>query len=388
MQTRIGLLALGTFTIGTDVFVIAGVIPSVANDLRVSSAAAGWLLTAFAVAYAFGSPILATAFARVPRKLLLTASLAAFSVANGIAVFASGYDLLLGARVMAALAAAMYTPTAAAVAAAAVPSAERGRALATVMGGMTIAILFGVPLGAWIGETLTWRYTFAFIAGIGTLATIGIAILIPAVPPTAIVSLRERLRPLRKRSVLAALGVTVLATAGGFTLYTYLAPYLIEFDHAGPTGVSAALFLFGAFSVMGNVLGGKAADRFGPHRVIRFGLFTVAFALLAVRLASSSAIAVSLAIALWGVAGWLYQAPLQHRLIGIADSAQAVALALNGSAIYAGIAIGSGLGGLLLRGGLLAFLGIVGSALAWSALALDYAAFGLGRSRACAVECR
>lgn len=170
--------------------------------------------------------------------------------------------------------------------------------------------------------------------------------------------------------------------------YTYLALYLIEFNHAGPTGVSAALFLFGAFSVMGNVLGGKAADRFGPHRVIRLGLFAVAVALLSVRLASSSAIAVGLAITLWGVAGWLYQAPLQHRLIGIADSAQAIALALNGSAIYAGIAIGSGLGGLLLRGGLLALLGIVGSALAWAALALDYAAFGLGKSRACAVECR
>ncbi|MHB1628690.1 MAG: MFS transporter [Bacilli bacterium] len=376
MKARLWLLALGTFALGTDLFVIAGVLPSIAANLRISVTAAGWLLTAFAITYAVGSPILAASTGRMPRKTVLLAALAVFTIANAAAAAAPDYAVLLIARILAALAAALYTPTASAVAALTASPQQRGRALAIVTAGMTVSIVIGVPLGAWISAALSWRFTLALVAGLGALATAGLAVFIPPVSAPPSPSLRERLLPLRRASVISALFVTVVATAGGFTVYTYLAPYLTVVDRLGSSEVGFFLLWYGAFSVLGNLLGGHGADRFGPRRVIRMGLLIVCASLALLNQAAHSLPAATVAIAVWATAGWLFQAPQQQRLISLTQASPTIALSLNGSAIYLGIAIGSAVGGFMLRGGRhVADLGLAGGALVAAALAFDLLVF-------------
>ena len=187
------VLATGTFAIGTDAFVIGGVLPAVARSLGVSTSSAGLLVTAFAVAYALGAPILAVAGARLARRTLLVSALAVFVAANLLAAVAPSYALMLIARVLAALAAAAFVPAASAVASSLAPMEHRGRALATVVAGMTVAQVAGVPFGAFVGASLGWRYTFIFVGALGAAAALAVRLWLPHVQPPAPASLGRRL---------------------------------------------------------------------------------------------------------------------------------------------------------------------------------------------------
>ncbi|MBO0792300.1 MAG: MFS transporter, partial [Ktedonobacteraceae bacterium] len=185
MRFRILVLALGTFAIGTDGLVIAGILPAMAHDLRISVDTAGLLVTGFAWIYALGSPVLATATGRIPRKQLLLSGLVVFLSANILAALATNFWLLLAARVLAALGAALYTPVASTVASAMVPPEMRGRALAIVLAGMTVATVMGVPLGIIVAAQFGWQMTFWVVAALSIIAFIGVLALLPAVanPP-------------------------------------------------------------------------------------------------------------------------------------------------------------------------------------------------------------
>ena len=192
LDLRLLGLALGTFAIGTGSFVLAGLLGGVAEDLSISVATAGQLITLYAVVYAVGSPVLVTITSRVTRRRLLILSLAVFAVANAAAVAIPSFGPLLASRIVAACAAAVFTPTSAAVAATLAPPEKRGRALAVVTGGLTIAFAFGIPLGTLVGDYFGWRAAFVLVGVLGTVGVFGIGGFLPAVenPP---VSLRERL---------------------------------------------------------------------------------------------------------------------------------------------------------------------------------------------------
>jgi DHA1 family inner membrane transport protein len=363
MWFRMLVLALGTFAIGTDGFVIAGILPNIAHDLSISLAFAGLFVTAFSLAYALGAPVLAALTGALARRRLLLLALVGFVLANALAVVATHFTVLLIARILAALSAALYTPGALAVAAALAPENKRGQALSLIMAGLTIATVVGVPLGILISSQWGWRMTFVFVALLGAIAFVGVLVLFPSVANPAAVNLRTRLAPLRQPAIVLTLINALVWTMGAFTIYTYLSPFLQRLTHLQGAGISAMFLLFGIASVLGNALGGYGADHWGAVRTLTFGLLGVAAALFALPLVSASWWGVACAVGLWGIAGWLLTPPQQHRLITLAPSSINVILSLNSSALYLGIAAGAALGGLVMQDLSLLALGWVGGSL-------------------------
>jgi predicted MFS family arabinose efflux permease len=372
---RLLVLALGTFAIGTGSFVFAGLLEGVANDLSVSVGTAGNLVTVFAVTYAAVSPVLVTLTGGVAPRKILVAAMAVFAVANAAAVFAPTFGLLLACRVLAACGAAVFTPTALAVAAGLAPSEERGRSISTVTGGLTVSFVIGIPLGSIIGTYSGWRMTFVMVAALGVVAMLGVRAL-PSVEAPPVVGFRERVDAMRQPAVLAALGLTTLGLMGGFVVFTYVSPLLTEITGFGGAGVSGLLFLFGVAALIGNWLGGYGADHVGYARLMAAILSLLSLSLLGFSLlvaSSGTALAVPgtlAALALWGVAGFALNPLQQYRVAQLAPGIRNIALSLNASAIYLGQGIGAGLGALALGNGSLATLGWTGSLCALAALAL------------------
>jgi len=376
MFKRLFWLALGAFAVGTEGLVIAGILPAMAHDLNVSLAACGQLVTAFSLAYALGSPLLAIATAAWPREHVLRLAMGGFAVANLLAALAPDYWWLMAARILLALTAGLFMPTAGAYAAGAVEPAQRGRALGFVYLGMTTAMVIGVPLGTMLGGTLGWRATFAGVAMVGLVALIGLCLprARQKMPPPA--GLRERLAVARQPEVLRSLGVTFFWLGGAFAVYTYLAPFLHAATGMGDTGVAGVLMLFGAGGAVGNMLGGYLSDRKGPGYVIprvlailaaMFALLSLAAAWLSPPLLTG---VVLVLIAVWGVAGWAFAPVQQSYLVSQAPQLAPVVLSLNSSAMYLGVSCGA-----LMSSGVVA-LGHV-TAIGWIGASCEVVALGL-----------
>ena len=376
MRFRLIVLALGTFAIGTGSFVFAGPLEGVARDLSVSVGAAGNLVTVFAVTYAVSSPVLVTLVGSAAPRRVLVAAMAVFALANAAAVVAPTFGLLLLCRILAACGAAVFTPTALAVAAGLASPQERGRSLSVVTGGITISFVIGIPLGSIIGAYSGWRMTFVMVAVLGVVALLGIRTLLPEVQGPPVVGFRDRVDILGRPAVVVALCLTTLGLMGGFVVFTYVGPLLARITGFGGAGVSALLFLFGVAAIFGNSLGGYGADRFGYARLMKVILILLSLALLGFTvlvLLSGSALAVpaTLAVlALWGVAGFAFVPLQQYRVVQLAPQTRNVALSLNASAIYLGQGAGAGLGALALGYGSLATLGWTGSTCVLVALAV------------------
>ena len=375
---RLLILALGTFAIGTEAFVIAGVLAAIATDLGVSVPAAGQLVTLFAMAYAIAAPVMATLTAGVERRRLLVTALAAFTAANVFAALAPNYVWLALARVLAAVSAAAFTPAAGGVAAATADPAQRGRALATVTGGLSVAIVVGVPAGTWIGSMFGWRMTFVFVAAVAALAVTGIAVTLPATPTPAFVPLRDRVGLLAQGRVLAALALTVAWMTGIYVLYTYIAPVLRITAGITERELSGLLLVFGVFSVAGTLLGGLGADRLGVTRTSVPALIVIGSVIVMMPALATTALRAAVLMAAWGL-GWAFVTAHQHRLVSLAPSAPAVILSFNSSALYVGVGLGAGIGGLLFEHMPVTVLGVVGCAFEVVALALVLALARQGR---------
>jgi predicted MFS family arabinose efflux permease len=388
MPVSLFWLALGAFAIGTEGYVIAGLLPAIAGDLGVSIPMAGQLVTGFALAYALGSPLLAVATGALNRRRLMLVSLGTFVLGNLLAAFAHRYAVLMAARLAMALAAATYMPAASAHAAAAVAPERRGRALAVIYSGLTLAMAIGTPLGVIVGHRYGWRLTFVGVAAFAGLAMVGLRLVMPAAVTGTAATLAERLAVARRSDVLGVLFSTVLVMAGVFTVYTYLAPFLKVFGALDGQALAAVLFFFGLGSAAGNLLSGAASDRFGPRRVlgvVLVGLVSV-FSLLSVTahtLPPAAARPVLMAlIALWGLVGFAFPSAQQSRLVRLDPRLAPITLSLNGSAIYGGISLGALLGSLVVSRGQLGAIG-------WAAAACELAGLAVvqlaGRARPVAV---
>ena len=365
MDLRLLVLALGTFAIGTGSFVFAGLLGDVAEDLSVSVGTAGQLITLYAIVYAVGSPVLVTLTGAVARRRLLVLSLAVFAGANVAAVVLSSFGPLLASRIVAACAAAIFTPTTAVVAASLAEPEKRGRALATVTGGLTIAFAFGIPLGTLVGEYFGWRAAFVLVGVLGAVALVGIAALLPVIENPPPVSLRDRMLAVEQPAVVAALGLTAIGLGSGFVVFTYVDPLLGDLTGFGGRGISGMLLLFGLAAVAGNALGGYGADRWGYGRSMVVIFVVVALSLLSFSLLTPMAgslpavVGAGVALVTWSVAGWAITPFQQYRLIELAPHTQNIVLSLNASAIYLGQGVGAGIGALVLLYGSPASLGWV-----------------------------
>ncbi len=343
-------LSLGTFAIGTEGFMIAGILPSMASDLGVSVAMAGHLVTCFALVYAISAPLTAVATANLPRKPVLAFAILAFALANLVAAVAPGYWWLMGSRVLLALAAAAFTPSATGTAAMIAPPEKRGRAIAIIYGGMTVAVVIGVPAGTILADHLGWRATFVGVAILAVLALVGIVTQLPrvAAPPAA--SLAQRIALARRPEVLSILGLTVLAVGGAFAASTYAGALLKAVFGASPQIIALALLILGIGSAAGNFFGGFAADRLDHRRFIKAALLTLVLNFAAMSLAATFApnpgglIVVMVALGVWGLFGWALTPVQQVRLVTVDPPLAAVSLSLNSSAFYLGTALGAAAG--------------------------------------------
>ncbi|UYM06184.1 MFS transporter [Solicola gregarius] len=346
---------MGTFAVGTDAFIVAGFLPSIADSLDVSRAAAGQSITVFAIAYAVLSPVIATATNRIPPRTLLTWALVVLAIANVGSALAPSFAVLIATRVLAAAGAAAYTPNAGAVSASLVRPEQRARALAVVVGGLTIATALGVPLGNLAARELGWRTALGAVAGLGLVAAIGVLATTPVLPARPYVALRTRLSVLRNPKVIAVLPLTVLGMGASYTLYAYSVPTLGALD-AGGSATMWLLFAYGVGAVVGNFAAGVGTDRWGAGRVLASGYVVMTaclatFALCVVAELHILALTALLMLA-WGASSWCQTPPQQHRLIAAAPDATPLVVGLNSSAIYAGIGLGTLLGGATLSHGL------------------------------------
>jgi predicted MFS family arabinose efflux permease len=342
---RILVLATATFAIGTDGFVINGLLPAIAEDLGVSRATAGQLVTAFALTYAVSSPVLAAITARVSRNRVMLAGLGVFVLSNVLTAIAPTYGVALVSRILAGAAAALVTPNAIAVGVSLVDEGRRGRAVALVMGGLTVASSVGVPLGTWIGGT-DWRLTLWLVATVGAAAWVGILVGVPAVVLPLPTRLRDRFAPLADRRVVAAVLTTTLTFGALYSTFTYIAT-VVEPVTGGDAGLLALLlWVAGLAGIAGNALGGQLTDRVGARPVVLAGLIGIAV-VQAVLLAPPS-LPVALGWASGGAVAWLAVIGQQHRVVSLAPRSAPVVLGLNGSALYLGTSLGGAVGGVAL----------------------------------------
>jgi predicted MFS family arabinose efflux permease len=346
-------LALGAFAVGTESFMIAAILPKIAGDLSVSLQMAGQLVTVFTLVYAISSPILTALTGNVRRRTLLLATMGLFALGNLVAASATDYWSLFLARILIALASGLDMPNANALAGALVPKERRGRAMAIVTGGLSVAVALGVPLGALVGSHLGWRMTFIGVAVLAAAALVGLLLGIPKEAGKGLSSatLKERVVVVRQPAALPALLVTTLWAVGGYAVYTYIAPFLATVVDIEGTHIGYVLFCWGVSAFAGLFLGGVINDKIGARRAILIALPSMAIALASLSVSAAYAtpsgalLPVLAAVALWGMTGWGFFPPQQARLIGIVGLKNApIILSLNGSFQFLGFSLGAALG--------------------------------------------
>lgn len=348
MNNRLLVLALGTFAIGTDSYVVAGILPHVARSFDVGVAAAGQLVTVYALAYAVLTPIMATVTAHWPRRRVLIGGLIVFVAGNILTGTVRTFGPALAVRAVAGLGAAMFSPAASATAAALVAPERRGRALAIVLAGLSGATALGAPIGTLVASFGDWRMTMWFVAGLGTLASFGVLAMLPDVPAAPALRLRTRLAPLGDTRVAATLATTLLVMFGVFLVYTYIS---VVFDRAtGGDGahLAALISVWGIAATIGNLAAGHLTDRFGNRRIVNLAILIVALDFALMPWSSTSFGAAVFALAVWGFCGWGLVVSQQHRLIGIAPALAPILLALNAAAIYLAVSASGAVGGLVM----------------------------------------
>jgi len=359
--------SLGTFAIGTEGFMIAPLLPKMAADFGMSVSAVAMLVVAFTLALSLSSPITTLMSGRLNRRDTLLLAIAAFSLANLAAAFASGFASLLAARVLMAVAAGLYVPNANALAGALAGPERRGRALAIVSGGMTIAIALGLPLGALVGHAWGWQATFLAVAVMGAVAFVCIMACVPrhGGAQMAVASIAERIGVIAQPQVRRLLAVTLFWSVGAYTSYPYIAPYLSSVLELGEGGIGATVTLWGVFAAIGVLTGGVLNDRFGADRVVRVALMLLAaaFWLMAGATLLRPGVAlwpVMLAVAVWGFSVWAFFPAQMAKLIAAGAVSQApVALSLNTSTMYLGFSIGSAIGAGILSTGAIWGIGLL-----------------------------
>ncbi len=349
-----GILAAGTFAVGTDAFVVTGFLPEMAESLDVSTSAAGQSLTAFAITYAVLAPVLTSLTSRVPRRALLVSALLLLGVANVLTALSPNLGVLIVSRILAATGAAVFTPNAGSVAAILVRPELRGRALAIVISGLTIATAIGVPLGLLASQWLGWRMAIGLVAVLAMLAALGVRVVMPPVAGSPGIPLRQRLAVLNIPSVRAILPLTWLGMGASYTPYVYSVSLMRDLD-IGSSITAVMLFLYGAGAFIGVTLSGYGTDRRSPGEVLAwaYGVMAVALAGLATLLwlELSWVWAVALCMLLWGGSSWSQTPPQQHRLFAAAPEQAPLLVALNAAGIYIGIGLGTLIGGLTIESG-------------------------------------
>ena len=345
-------LALGGFGIGLTEFNIMGLLPEVAADFGVSEAQAGWLITGYALAVIVGALGLTAATTRLPRKRVLLGLLVLFVIGNAVSAAAPTYQVMMTGRIVAALCHGAFFGIGSVVAAGLVAPERKAAAVAIMFTGLTTANVLGVPLGTFIGQQFGWRATFWVITVIGVVALLGVLALVPAERSHGETTrLHDELGAFRSRQVWLSMTVTVLGFGGMFGAFTYIAYTLTEVSGFAASTVPWLLVLFGTGLLIGNVVGGRFADRFLDRSLLVI-LAALVLVLAGFALAAPNAIATAVLILLMGGFGFATVPGLQTRVMSYAAQAPSLASAGNIAAFNLGNALGAWLGGVTISAGL------------------------------------
>jgi DHA1 family inner membrane transport protein len=343
-------LAAASFGIGTTEFVIMGLLPDVARSLSVTIPQAGYLVSGYAMGVVIGAPLVAMATAGMPRKAALLALMALFTVGNLGCALAPDYWLLMAARIVTAFAHGAFFGIGAIVASNLVPREQRAQAVSMMFAGLTLANVLGVPFGTALGQAAGWRAAFFAVVVIGIIAFIAIVRFVPGGMPGTRGGLAREFRALGRWAVLLPMLISITAAISMFSLFTYITPLLEEVTGMTPHGVTGVLLMIGVGLTVGNLIGGRLADRNLLSTVI--GAFTcVAIVLGALALVVDLAIPTLLLLMLWGGIAFALVSPLQIWVVDAATDAPNLASTLNQGAFNLGNAIGAWIGGVALNAG-------------------------------------
>lgn len=370
-QPPVGLIALLSacnFVVGMGAFVVIGMVPLLASDLGVTTAAAGGAMTAYAIAYAVMSPLLVSLTGSIGRRRVLAAGLSIFAVATLMSAVATDITALYIARALAAMGAGVVTPVGAAVVAALAPRTAHGKSIAAFYFGLTLSQVLGVPAGGWIAFTFGWRTAFWIVVVLSALSALLVWVRVPAGLRFTPVSLRDLGGTLKDGVVMGAVLFTASFLGAIYVLFTYLAPLMAETMGFGRDGITLVLLAFGAGAVVGNLIGGWLTDRLGSVKSL---VILCLAQIVLMPMFSGLPVApwfVFLLVFVWSIMGWSFVAPQQVRLLGLAPQLASVVLALNAAAIYVGTALGSGIGGLVQNLGDITWLGVAAGIVAFGSL--------------------
>lgn len=352
MPLALWALTLSAFAIGTTEFVIVGLIPTIAASLGVSVPSAGLLVSLYALGVAVGAPVLTALTGRVPRKQLLLGLMALFTAGNLLAWLAPGYGALMAARVLTGLAHGVFFSIGSTIATGLVPREKAASAIALMFTGLTVALVTGVPLGTFIGQTFGWQSTFLAVSLLGVAAIAGSWLLVPSdIPNSKPSSVMAQLAVLKKPRLLLVYAITALGYGGSFIAFTYLAPILQEVAGFAPSSVGLVMLVYGASVAAGNIWGGKLADKHGPIRALQVVFALLALVLLVLTFTAANPWLVVATVLAWGAVAFGNVPGLQVYVVQRAERdaphAVDVASGLNIAAFNVGIAIGAWGGGLI-----------------------------------------
>ncbi|EOY2075608.1 MFS transporter [Vibrio alginolyticus] len=345
-------LTLSAFAIGTTEFVIVGLIPTMASDLNVSLPSAGLLVSLYALGVAVGAPVLTALTGNWKRKYVLLSVMALFVLGNLLAWQAPGYNTLVTARILTGLAHGVFFSIGSTIATGLVSKEKAASAIAIMFTGLTVALVTGVPLGTWIGQTFGWQATFLIVAILGIIALIGSALLVPSnlkQPPAT--KLSSQVKVLTQPRLLLVYAITALGYGGTFTAFTYLAPILEEVSGFCSSAISLIMLVYGVSVAFGNIWGGKMADSMGPIKALTAIFSGLIVVLLVFSVTAFNPISAVVTILVWGAFAFGNVPGLQVYVVKLAEKyspdAVDVASGLNIAAFNVGIALGSWGGGLI-----------------------------------------
>lgn len=351
MPLAVYVLGLSVFCIGTSEFMISGLLPELAADLSVSIPDVGLLISGYALGVVLGGPLLTVGTLRVPRKTALVGLLCLFVLGQTIGALAPNYAVLMVGRVVAALAQGAFFGVGSVVAATIAGPDRRGRALAIMFAGLTVANVLGVPAGTFVGQHSGWRMSFWAVDVLAVAAVIGVVLLVPHRPGEQHSRIRSELAAFRRPTVWVALATSMFTQAAIFCCFSYLAPLFTDVSGFSAGAVSPLLMLFGIGGLLGNIIGGRFADRhLLPNLYVGIVSMVVVLGLLSV--GSHSKVVTVVAVAAFGVTAFSINPALQAQVIREAGAAPTLATTTNTSAFNVGNTIGPWVGGSAISAGL------------------------------------
>lgn len=354
-------MALICFSISTSEFVIVGVLDKIAESSNISIAAAGQLITVFALASAIGTPIALMALGKIDRRKVLMIALSLVVIGSVMIMFASNYTLLLGSRIILAIGAGVFNVTCFTVVAKIATPERQASSIATLSMGFNAALIIGLPIGRVVTAAFGWKAIFLGTAIFALLSIAAVALIIPGTTAETPVPLRNQLALLKSPKILLTLGTSFFWILGYAVVYSYITPFLMATSSMSEGIISMALFAFGVATIIGNKVGGVLGDRIGVPRTLVGSMTAHFIVLVLLSVIAGSTVVTILLLMLWAIAAWMPGPIQQYNIISLTPEAPGIMLSLNSSVIQFGFAAGAGIGGIIVNSSSILALSWIGA---------------------------